>query len=63
MECSECRRLTRLFEAAILANAKIGFGKINASPEMDRVRVQFTKHYALHKKAGEAADKTILSQP
>jgi len=44
MACRECARLTKDFEAAVLANAKIGDGKVNASPEIDEAKARFVKH-------------------
>jgi len=50
MACKECIRLTKLFEAAVRANAKIGDGKVNVSPEIDRAKAQFNEHYTNHQK-------------
>jgi hypothetical protein len=48
MACTECSRLTKLFEAAVLANSKIS--KVIASTEIDVAKQRFTDHYAIHKK-------------
>jgi hypothetical protein len=52
MACPECSRLTKLFEAAVLANSKIR--TIIASHKIDAARERFSDHYAIHKKAKTA---------
>ena len=66
MKCAECHRLTKLFESAVLAEAKAD--KITASAEINSAKAEFVAHYAIHRTRTSVAQadhprKKALSNP